>query len=96
MEPHVKVLRDFRDRFLLSNSFGKAFVDLYYTYSPLMAEFITKHANLKAMVRVSLLPVVGASWVALKLGPATTATLMFIFFIGLIGIISLRREKVKN
>ncbi len=96
MGPHVKVLRDFRERFLLSNSLGKAFVNLYYTYSPPMAEFIAKHANLKAMVRVALLPVVGASWVALKLGPATTATLMLLFIIGLIGMISLRREKVKT
>ena len=29
MEPHVKILREFRDRFLLGNNIGKAFeVDL--------------------------------------------------------------------
>ena len=33
MEPQVKVLRNFRDRFLLTNKVGRSFVDLYYTYS---------------------------------------------------------------
>ena len=76
-EPHVKVLRDFRDRFLLTNSAGNAFVDLYYVYSPHIAEFIAKHANLQTMVRWSLLPFVGISWVLLKLGPALYLALMF-------------------
>ena len=33
MEPHVMILRDFRDRILLTNSLGKGFVKAYYTYS---------------------------------------------------------------
>lgn len=31
MEPHVKLLRQFRDRFLLTNPVGRTFVHLYYT-----------------------------------------------------------------
>ena len=31
MEPHVMILRDFRDRLLLTNPVGKALVELYYT-----------------------------------------------------------------
>jgi len=38
VEPHVMVLRDFRDRFLLFNSIGKGFVRLYNTYLPPIAE----------------------------------------------------------
>jgi len=34
MELHVKVLRDFSDRFLLVNAVGKGFVRLYHTCSP--------------------------------------------------------------
>lgn len=67
MEPHVMVLRDFRDRFLLTNSVGKAFIDLYYTYSPPVAAFIANHDNLRAVVRWSLLPVVGVSWMTLNI-----------------------------
>jgi len=79
MEPHVKILRDFRDRFLLDNKIGKGFVCLYYSYSPPIAQFIAKHDSMRAMVRISLLPVVGISWVTLKIGPLSTMALMLIF-----------------
>ena len=87
IEPHVKILRDFRDRFLLGNTVGNIFVRLYYTYSPLIAEFIAKHDSLRAVVRAGLLPVVGLSWIALKIGPLSTVALMLIFisfFVGLV------------
>jgi len=32
MEPHVKVLRQFRQRFLLTNQVGKGLVNFFYTY----------------------------------------------------------------
>jgi hypothetical protein len=94
-EPHVKLLRDFRDKFLLNNALGKAFIRAYYTYSPPIADFISKHDHLRTVVRVSLLPVVGMSWVALKLGISFTTTLMFFFSMGTIGLISFRRKKIK-
>jgi hypothetical protein len=96
MEPHVKVLRDFRDKFLLNNSLGKYFVRNYYRYSPPIADFIAKHGNLRAIVRISLLPVVGLSWVALKLGLSITTALMFFFGIGVIGLINFRRKRIKD
>jgi len=96
MEPHVKLLRDFRDKFLLNNLSGKCFVRSYYTYSPPIADFISKHDKLRTIVRVSLLPVVGMSWIALKLGLSITTGLMLFFSIGMIGLISsLRRKKIK-
>ena len=75
--PHVKVLRDFRDRFLLNNSVGNFIVDLYYASSPFIAEFISKHATLKKMVRWGLLPLVGTSWLLLKMGPTIYLVSMF-------------------
>lgn len=80
MADEVKVLRNFRDNILLTNSLGKSFVDFYYEYSPPVANFIAKHDTLKAVVRWSLLPIVGASWIALKLGPVPTMTLVFLMF----------------
>ena len=96
MEPHIMILRKFRDRFLLENSIGKAFVNFYYKYSPPMAKFISKHSISRGLVRVSLLPIVGMSWVALKLGLLNTMSLMFFFSICLIGGIIFRRKKVKH
>jgi hypothetical protein len=45
MEPNVKVLRNFRDRYLLTHRAAKAFVRLYYIYSPPIADFIAKHSE---------------------------------------------------
>lgn len=39
-EPQVKLLRQFRDRFLLTHAVGRTFVRPYYTFSPQMAKFI--------------------------------------------------------
>ncbi|MBW1724952.1 MAG: hypothetical protein JRJ33_06200 [Deltaproteobacteria bacterium] len=96
MEPHVKILRSFRDRILLQNSIGKGFVGLYYTYSPPIADFIAKHDSMKAFIRISLLPVVGMSWVALKIGPITTMAIILFFSISMVGLVRIRRKKVKN
>jgi hypothetical protein len=94
MAPHVKVLREFRDRILLNNSVGKTFVEVYYKYSPSMADFIAEHTYLRAIVRVSLLPIVGTSWVILKIGTIPTITLVLFFSICIIGLGFLRRNKV--
>jgi len=58
LDPHVKVLRAFRDRFLLTNSVGRAFVSLYYKYSPPVAAFIARHEPLRIATRWMLTPVV--------------------------------------
>jgi M6 family metalloprotease-like protein len=60
LDPHVEALRKFRDRYLLTNAGGRAFVSLYYQYSPPVAEFISKHARLRMMTRWTLTPVVYA------------------------------------
>jgi len=93
MEPHVKVLREMRDRFLLTNSLGKTLLDFYYTYSPVAADFIAGHAGLRAIVRVGLLPLVGVSWIALKMGPVSTFCLIILCSIGLIILVRFKNVK---
>jgi hypothetical protein len=56
----VAVLREFRDRYLLTNRAGQAFVDWYYAVSPSVAAFIAEHESLKTAVRFGLTPVVYA------------------------------------
>jgi len=65
-ERHVKVLRDFRDRYLKPHALGKAFVRFYYQHSPDWAETIRENKNLRWMVRTALMPIVGLSWLILK------------------------------
>jgi hypothetical protein len=64
----VLTLREFRDRYLLTNGPGQAFVDWYYRVSPPAAAFIAEHESLKAAVRWGLTPVVyGIKYPALLL-----------------------------
>jgi len=58
LEPHVKVLRNFRDTCLLTNSPGKAFVKFYYRHSPPIADVIRKHASLRYATRLALFPLI--------------------------------------
>ena len=92
IEPYVNILREFRDRFLLANRVGKILVDFYYTYSPPVADLIENNDGLRAIAHAILLPVVGVSWVALKLGPVSTMAFMIFFGIGLIGFGGFRRK----
>ncbi len=62
LEPHVVLLREFRDSYLLTNTAGKKFVSLYYTYSPPIADYIAGHEFLKKVVRLLLLPLIGLSY----------------------------------
>jgi len=92
MEPHVKLLRQFRDGFLFTNAMGRTFVRLYYIYSPPVADFISGHESLRMVVRWSLLPLVGMSWSFLKFGflpttifPLLISALIIISLISLVG-----------
>ena len=58
MAEDVMILRRFRDEHLLTNPAGKVFVDLYYAYSPPIADYIAEHDTLRALTRMSLTPVV--------------------------------------
>lgn len=65
LEKHVEILKRFRDVYLMPNRFGHAFVMCYYRYSPPIAEFIAQHGALKQIVRWSLMPLIGFSYILL-------------------------------
>ncbi len=58
LDPHVEVLRKFRDRYLLTNAAGRTFVSIYYRHSPPIADVIGRHESLRAAVRWTLTPFV--------------------------------------
>jgi hypothetical protein len=58
LDPHVETLRSFRDRYLLTNPFGRVFVSFYYRYSPPIADCIGRHESLRMATRWVLTPVV--------------------------------------
>ena len=58
LAPEVATLRAFRDRCLLANAPGQAFVEWYYRVSPPVAAFIAEHESLKTAARWGLAPIV--------------------------------------
>jgi hypothetical protein len=60
LDPHVMVLRHFRDDVLLKSELGTAFVKFYYKHSPPIADFIAQHDLLRILVRVALTPLIYA------------------------------------
>jgi len=74
--PYVCILRDFRDKYLLSSKPGRMLVDLYYRYSPAVADALNSHKPLRLAARIYLTPLVVLSFMALKLGPAFFAAVV--------------------
>jgi len=63
LAPQVRLLRDFRDRYLLTNGPGQLFTAAYYRISPPLANLVAESEVLRAIVRAMLVPVIG--WTAL-------------------------------
>ena len=84
VEPHVKLLREFRDQYLLTNSPGRGFVKVYYKYGPFAADYIREHDWLKPIVRVLLIPLVGISYILVKTSLATKILTVLLMIISML------------
>lgn len=89
MHPHVQVIRDFRDKYLLTNMPGRWFVGKYNTYGPFWADFLNAHPRCKPFVRLALMPMVGMSYFTLKTSLVTKLLTGFLLM-GLVVICFLR------
>jgi hypothetical protein len=54
----IWALRRFRDRYLMTNPAGRAFVDAYYSVGPYAADIIAEHPWMRTTTRVLLSPLV--------------------------------------
>jgi len=55
-ERHVQIFREFRDKRLLKNRWGRAFVRWYYRHSPGYAEIVRKRSVVRIVVKGILIP----------------------------------------
>lgn len=75
-EPHVQVLRTFRDRYLLTHRPGTWLTGLYYRTSPPLAAYIAERPWARSLARLCLAPVYGGAWMAVEHGPASLLLLL--------------------
>ena len=93
LHPYVKILRNFRDTYLMRSKFGRAMVDLYYKYSPFLTDIIAKNKALKIVVRISLFPMIAFSYSMVHFGPIiSTVLLVFIIVLSILPILFWRRK----
>jgi hypothetical protein len=90
MAEDVMVLRQFRDDYLLTSAAGRAFVNLYYTYSPPVANYIARHDALRAVTRTALSPLV----YGIKYPIAALVMSLFMIIIGSTAV--MRRKKIRS
>ena len=88
LDPHVMVLREFRDKVLLKTKLGQKFVKFYYKHSPPVADSIRKVEALRVATRLALTPMV----YALAYPNATAMLLLTVLLILMIG----RRKKMEK
>jgi len=81
--PQVQILRDLRDRYLLTNKAGQLFVQWYYIYGPTGARYINQHPALKPLVRVALYPLIIGSTFIMQASPLAKGLLVVLLMIGL-------------
>ena len=81
--PQVQALREFRDRYLVTNSLGNAFVEWYYRVSPAAAGFLNAHPGYKPAVRTALLPAIGISLLLTQMSSAMKIVLMILASCGI-------------
>ena len=61
MQDEVRYLRAFRDQYLLTNEPGRKFVEIYYTVSPPVVDYIRGNETLRSVIRTGLKPLVELS-----------------------------------
>ena len=93
LDPHVNILRIFRDRFLLATAPGRTFVRFYYNHSPAAALFLERHEWLKPFVRVSLLPVIGICYLFIN---GFGAMVVILFALSPIAVIMIFRNRRRS
>lgn len=76
--PYVRILREFRDRYLMNSDYGRLFISTYYSVSPSAAYYLEKHPASAVIVRFALFPVIGIAFFCLKTSLLTKIVLTVI------------------
>lgn len=92
---HLDILRDFRDKYLMPSKFGRTIVNLYYKYSPFVANLIAKYKVLRIIIRLHLLFFVALSYLMLHFNTEVTTVILLFIFALLIILFALIKRKIE-
>jgi len=87
----VLVLREFRDRRLLTSGPGRAFIRWYYEHSPAAAQFLNDHPVFKPAVRAALAPVVAVALFLIRTPAA--AQIAVLLLLAALAVVLLRKMR---
>lgn len=93
MAKQVQILREFRDKILMQTTNGKKFVYWYYKNGNALANKIRDRDDIRAVVRTFLYPLIGYSWLALKIGAFNAALLISTLLMLPLLLIQLKRSR---
>jgi lysophospholipase L1-like esterase len=96
LESHVVVLKQFRDIVLLDHAVGRKFVELYYRYSPPIADFISAHSIAGSLTRISLYPLIGFAYLQLHYPASVMIIMLSVALLLFTIILSVLRGSIKN
>ncbi len=92
LNDHVQILRNFKDRYLVTSSLGRLFLSCYYDISPPFARTISGNEALKTATRICLYPVVSLSDVILK-GAGAQKAVILLGLVATMALVTTRRRK---
>jgi len=93
LHSYVRILQDFRNKWLMPSKLGRTLVDFYYKYSPFVANIIAKRKVLKIAVQINLMPLVVFGYSMVHFGPMfTIVMLVLIFALPILFIASYRKK----
>lgn len=95
LHPYVGLLRWFRDRYLLTTSFGRVFVAEYYRYGEHYAKYVAQSAVLKLIAQGLLLPIIGIVMLFKLSAPLAMTVLVSGFFALLFSFSTRMRSLIK-
>ena len=96
LHPYVQILREFKDKYLISNKLGRSLVSFYYKYSPFVTNLIAKHKVLKVIAQMNLFPFVVFSYSILYFGSTITAAVFIVIFVPPVCLVWRYRRKFRR
>ncbi len=84
LDPHVNLLRNFKNEYLVPHWMGRKLIKAYYSISPQIAQWVAQNEIIKSSVRLILWPIIGLVQLINLIGLLATFTLSLAIMFGVL------------